>query len=1186
MIHDNKYAHRDIQPKNILLFNNGSIVKISDFGSITNKYYNDINSNPALRAEVIFDITKNTLQFSRAPEETNVYSGNPINEKSDIWSLGLVLLSMLVSFLPSSPFESFYFGLLRSKCIPLNKITEMKKICNPYLVELMKNLLKINPKERPSANDIIAYLDKYQDQASNNSSNIKEKLLFGKNIFKSITTSIKKNTTSFLIMKLMLPFPNQIPKMKYIKYLVHKGWEKEEKINTFYQYLSLSLVHFFTLSGLKSMFLLHKYIYLGRHEFFTPVHFNLDEFLSLFYNIWSYRAQNFLFDKSEIIRSNKIAKFIAVYSDFIKKKINFLSRHQSILDSNNSLLTNDYNKIISKAFIEDSLCFFNQTYTLLLSIPFNSNCLLGTLDVIAEAINEELISLFNLLYYCIIGFKNTVFNDKQALSFETDFIQIASKGKEYLDKLKKYRTNIRSQVNINDCANGGDNYAKCIEYLQNVKYNSNFNLKSHFGIDMNYFGVKMNKNNMGILDDQTEEMILIGNNSQDEGIVKSKVPSKTQTQTQTHGQSHHFDFNEENFVINKHLDFQLKKRNHHHKKGKETIADLIETNANENENGTSVINNPIDKTDIIKTKSGGKIEINNDDFETAKSRSSNNEEKFPSNIMNFLTDIFESNNSTTKSQNNNINNSHESINDQFNNLFINNNNSKQNNSLVPFADLVKNTNSIIDNNMNSFSHDSNRKYINNSSVVQPNPQSFFMAGQTQLNQMNNNSNNNSIYNKNIYTNPNFNSNQSSGYADSNTNNSVNYLWNNVYIQQQPYQAQQQNLAPSSHFTHCSNSNYNPTSFQMYNNSNNNNNMMSNNNNSMMSNNNNQLALNQLRMNSLNNTVSSEKSNINANATNQSNSREIYESANSQLSNINIINIVENYNIGNVIENNRHPPQIDKLANEFLLGEFCKPNFQFLIASKDISLGRRIGFGGSSEVFIGNYRGTEVAVKKLRILEVKDENLKEFKREVSSLIMLRHPNLVLFMGAIAEENSICIVTEYCAGGTLFNVLHQRLELILTWGLRLRILLEIATGMNFLHTNEPPVIHRDLKSLNILLTDKIEKLTDMTTIKISDFGLSKIIFQLDTTKEAMTGQLGTCHWMAPEVIKSTFYTIKADVYSFAIIIWEMCTRTTPYKDMTQQQISFYVTVKKGRPDKNLIPPNTPVGVRIKLYNHAYS
>ena len=62
------------------------------------------------------------------------------------------------------------------------------------------------------------------------------------------------------------------------------------------------------------------------------------------------------------------------------------------------------------------------------------------------------------------------------------------------------------------------------------------------------------------------------------------------------------------------------------------------------------------------------------------------------------------------------------------------------------------------------------------------------------------------------------------------------------------------------------------------------------------------------------------------------------------------------------------------------------------------------------------------------------------------------------------------------------------------------------------------------------------------------------------------------MAPEVIRSTHYSIKADVYSYGIIIWEMCTRTTPYSDMTQQQISYYVTVNKGRPDKSLIPAGT--------------
>lgn len=1161
VIHDNKYAHRQIQPKNILLFNNGDIAKICDFGSVTNRYYNDTNTNSLIKAEIVFDISRHTSQFYRAPEEINVYSRNAINEKSDIWSLGLVLLSMLVSSLPSSPFESFYFALLRSKCFSLAMINDMKKICNPYLVELMKNLLRINPKERPGANDIIVYLDKYREQSSKPPLNTKEKLLFGKNLFKTISNSIKKNTTSFLMVKLMMPFPDRVPKIKYIKYLVHKGWEKEEKINHFYQYLSFSLIFFFTLSGLKSMFLLHKYIYLGRHEFFTPPQFNLDEFLSLFYNIWSYRAQNSLFDKSEIIRSNQIAKFIAAYSDLIKKKVSFLSRHELILDSNNSLLTNDYYKIISKSFIEDTLCLFNQTYSLLSSIPFNSNCILGTLDIIADGINDELVSLFNFLYYCIIGYKNTMFsNDKQL--FESDFIHIATKGKEYLKKLKKYRISIKSLLIVNDFANGGDNYVKCIEYLQSVKYNSNFNLKNHFGIDMNYYGVKMNKNNMGILDDTTEEMILISNNSQDEGQIQSKSESKTQTQTQ----SQHFDFNEDNFVINKHFDFQYKKKSHHHKhnqKDKQTKEDLIETN---NNNGNTVK----DQLSIINAKSNGKIEIDNDDFETAKSKRVNTEEKFPSNMMDFLTEIFESSNSTNKPDINK--NSNFIINEQLNNLFLNTEKGKQNNSLIPFTDLVKNINNnnpINDNiNMNSFNN-SNRQYINNAPSIKSNNPSYYKpTSQLTFNQINTN------YDQCNYSNPNYNSNQScSGESNVGGNNNLPpYQWNNLFVQQQPYQVQQANLTAydSSQTNHILNQNYNPTSFQMYHQ----------NNNTTMSNQH-QLDLKQMKINS-SNSLSSEKQKENVNAAHQSNSNEIYESANSQLSNINIINIVENYNIENVIDNNKQSQQIDKLANEFLRGEFCKPNFQFLIASKEINLGRRIGFGGSSEVFIGNYRGTEVAVKKLRILEVKDANLKEFKREVSSLSMLRHPNLVLFMGAIAEPNSICIVTEYCAGGTLFNVLHQRQELILTWGLRLRILLEMATGMNFLHTNEPPIIHRDLKSLNILLTDKIEKPTDMTTIKISDFGLSKIIFQLDTTKEAMTGQLGTCHWMAPEVIKSTFYTIKADVYSFAIIIWEMCTRTTPYKDMTQQQISFYVTVKKGRPDKNLIPPNTPVGVSI-LYNY---
>jgi hypothetical protein len=123
--------------------------------------------------------------------------------------------------------------------------------------------------------------------------------------------------------------------------------------------------------------------------------------------------------------------------------------------------------------------------------------------------------------------------------------------------------------------------------------------------------------------------------------------------------------------------------------------------------------------------------------------------------------------------------------------------------------------------------------------------------------------------------------------------------------------------------------------------------------------------------------------------------DVFESANTfNNPNINIITIQNHYN--NYGTENK---KIENMANSFLLKELSKGNLHWLISSKDIEWGKQIGFGGSSEVYIADYRGTEVAVKKLRILEVQEEKLKEFKREVSSLVMLRHPNLVLFMGAM-------------------------------------------------------------------------------------------------------------------------------------------------------------------------------------------
>ena len=291
-------------------------------------------------------------------------------------------------------------------------------------------------------------------------------------------------------------------------------------------------------------------------------------------------------------------------------------------------------------------------------------------------------------------------------------------------------------------------------------------------------------------------------------------------------------------------------------------------------------------------------------------------------------------------------------------------------------------------------------------------------------------------------------------------------------------------------------------------------------------------------------------------------------------NLNIFSGLNNNNGNNNTENNQNNLEIDNSSllnsiTSFINDKFMKPDLRWIINSNSIKILKTIGFGGSSDVYLGDYRGTEVAVKKLRLIEAKKDYIKEYKREVSSLVLLYHPYLVLLMGAIAEPFNLSIVTEFCKGGNLFELLYKKPNVNLSWELKKKILLQIAIGMNYLHTNNPPVLHRDLKSLNILLTNNIERDSDTTDIKISDFGLSRL-YQKSCI---MSGNLGTCYWMAPEIIVNKKYTTKVDVYSYGIIIWEMCTRKIPYSCMSQQHIQFYVSVKKGRPNLKIIPNNTP-------------
>lgn len=241
-----------------------------------------------------------------------------------------------------------------------------------------------------------------------------------------------------------------------------------------------------------------------------------------------------------------------------------------------------------------------------------------------------------------------------------------------------------------------------------------------------------------------------------------------------------------------------------------------------------------------------------------------------------------------------------------------------------------------------------------------------------------------------------------------------------------------------------------------------------------------------------------------------------------------------------------------------------------IDMKEVKFEELIGAGASAEVYKGIYRTVEVAIKKLKLGNKSASMVKEFKREVTVLSKLRHPNLVLFMGAgRLPEGNMCILTEYCKGGNLFKLLHQSTDIQLSWKQRCKIALDIAKGMSFLHSCKPPFIHRDLKSLNLLLTEPVRSAGDYINVKVTDFGLTRYQVQ----DQYMTANAGTNHWMAPEICVYPTYTVKADVYSFAIVLWEIVTRDLPYRNLPVQMIPYRVVYYNERPDVKRIPSDCP-------------
>ncbi|CAI9753605.1 unnamed protein product [Fraxinus pennsylvanica] len=224
-----------------------------------------------------------------------------------------------------------------------------------------------------------------------------------------------------------------------------------------------------------------------------------------------------------------------------------------------------------------------------------------------------------------------------------------------------------------------------------------------------------------------------------------------------------------------------------------------------------------------------------------------------------------------------------------------------------------------------------------------------------------------------------------------------------------------------------------------------------------------------------------------------------------------------------------------------------------IAWEEIALGERIGLGSYGEVYHGDWHGTEVAVKKFLDQDVTNESLEEFRSEVRIMKKLRHPNIVLFMGAVTRPPNLSIVTEFLPRGSLYRLIH-RPNNQLDERRRLRMALDAARGMNYLHNCAPVIVHRDLKSPN-LLVDK------NWVVKVGDFGLSKM---KDSTFISSKSNAGTAEWMAPEVLRNEPSNEKCDVYSFGVILWELCTLQQPWGGMNPMQVVGAVGFQHRRLD----------------------
>lgn len=244
--------------------------------------------------------------------------------------------------------------------------------------------------------------------------------------------------------------------------------------------------------------------------------------------------------------------------------------------------------------------------------------------------------------------------------------------------------------------------------------------------------------------------------------------------------------------------------------------------------------------------------------------------------------------------------------------------------------------------------------------------------------------------------------------------------------------------------------------------------------------------------------------------------------------------------------NSHRTSIDTMdqlgAFEFSFDEICQ-------ATGNFSAVHKIGEGGFGTVYKGKLKnGCSVAVKRTK----KDVRvLAEFKNEVKALSKIEHLNLVRFYGFLEFRDERIIVTEYVSNGNLREHLDGKNGSELEFAERLSIAMDVAHAITYLHSYiDPPIIHRDIKASNILITENLHA-------KVADFGFARLAADDPCATHISTQIKGTAGYLDPEYLRTYQLTEKSDVYSFGVLLVEMMTGRHPIE--TNRNLDERVTMR---------------------------